>query len=119
LIQFVRLAALVILVAYTTLFVLQNGDRVTMALPFITQGSMPGWLVVLIAAAFGGGVSALLLSWPLLRFRHQNRRDARRIHALEQELHGLRTLPLATNHPGHATHVGHPSSEAPVPPTGG
>jgi hypothetical protein len=94
-VQFVRIAALVVLVAYTTLFVLYNGDQVKMSLPFLVTGEMPGWLVAVIAGALGAFATALVLSWPLVRLSGQHRRDARRIAQLEQELHGLRTLPLA------------------------
>jgi hypothetical protein len=37
-----------------------------------------------------------LYSWPLTRAKLTTRRQAKRIAQLEQEIHGLRTLPIAT-----------------------
>jgi hypothetical protein len=39
----------------------------------------------------------LLLVWPLLRLKMQSRRQSKRMAELEQELHGLRTLPIASD----------------------
>jgi len=48
---------------------------------------MFGWLVVVIAGGLGALLTALALSWPLMRLGQQHRRDARRIaQALAGEL---------------------------------
>jgi hypothetical protein len=45
----------------------------------------------------------LLLVWPITRAKMQTRRQAKRIAELEQEVHGLRTLPIARDAAGAAS----------------
>jgi len=81
-------AALVIYV------VISNGDPVTIVLPFIKQ-TTELWKALVVAAAFGAAAASLVLTWPVIRLKVQARRQSKRIAELEQELHGLRTLPIA------------------------
>ena len=81
-------AALVIFV------VVSNSDRVTVVLPFFKQ-MMPLWGALVTAASFGAAAAGLVLVWPMVRLKVQTRRQTKRIAELEQELHGLRTLPIA------------------------
>lgn len=53
------------------------------------------WQAVLGALGLGAGAIVLTFAWPVVRMRLQLRRQTRRIRELEQEIHGLRTLPLA------------------------
>jgi hypothetical protein len=39
------------------------------------------------------------VTWPLVRLKLHTRRHQRRIAELEQEVHGLRTLPITTDTP--------------------
>ena len=64
-------------------------------LPFTAPVQLPLGVVVLSAFVAGGAAAALLLAWPLLRLRLRLRGQSRRVTRLEQEVHGLRTLPLA------------------------
>ncbi len=50
--------------------------------------------IVLGAFLFGAALTALAFSWPILRVRLRLRRESKRVAQLEQEVHGLRTLPL-------------------------
>ena len=56
------------------------------------------WGALVAAAAFGAAAAALVLSWPVVRLKVQTRRQSKRIAELEQEIHGLRTLPIAERH---------------------
>jgi uncharacterized integral membrane protein len=83
------------LVAVLVIFVVvSNSDRVTVVLPFIKQ-PMPLWSALVTSAVFGAAAASLLLTWPVIRLKVQARRQAKRIAELEQEVHGLRTLPIA------------------------
>jgi uncharacterized integral membrane protein len=94
-----RLVIAVAVAAYLTLFVFKNTYEVQMVLPFIAQGELPSWLICVLSAAMGACVTSLALSFPILRRGAQVRRDTKKIAKLEQELHGLRTLPLASPKP--------------------
>lgn len=54
----------------------------------------PLGFLVLGALLLGGGLTALAFSWPMIRARLRLRRQSMRVAQLEQEVHGLRTLPL-------------------------
>ena len=41
-------------------------------------------------------LATLLFAWPLARAKLATRRQTKRIAQLEQEIHGLRTLPIAS-----------------------
>ena len=102
----VRLVVAVALAAYATLFVFKNTYEVQMVLPFIAQGELPSWLICVLSAAVGATATSLALSFPILRRGAQVRRDTKKIARLEQELHGLRTLPLASSKPDSLEAVG-------------
>lgn len=56
---------------------------------------VPVWLLVLAATLAGAAIASLSFAWPLLRGRMRLRKATQRVAVLEQEVHGLRTLPLA------------------------
>jgi hypothetical protein len=62
---------------------------------FARPQNVPVWQALLGALLGGAGLAALVFTWPILRLKLGMRRAQRRIAQLEQELHGLRTLPLA------------------------
>ena len=86
----VALAALLIFA------VLSNDTEVTVVLPLL-QWRTKLWGAMVASAVLGAGAAMLLTSWPLLRLKLQSRRHTRRIAQLEQEIHGLRTLPIASD----------------------
>jgi uncharacterized integral membrane protein len=51
-------------------------------------------VTVLGAFLLGAALTGLAFSWPILRVRLRLRRESKRVAQLEQEVHGLRTLPL-------------------------
>jgi hypothetical protein len=53
------------------------------------------WPTMVASAVVGAAASSLLLVWPVARAKMQSRRQVKRIAELEQEIHGLRTLPIA------------------------
>ena len=55
------------------------------------------WAAMVGAAVVGAGATALFLAWPLARLKLHTRRHRKRIGELEQEVHGLRTLPIASD----------------------
>ncbi|MCE2391211.1 MAG: DUF1049 domain-containing protein [Proteobacteria bacterium] len=55
---------------------------------------VPLWQALLGSALSGAALAALVFSWPVVRLKLAARRRQKRIAELEQELHGLRTLPL-------------------------
>jgi uncharacterized membrane protein YciS (DUF1049 family) len=59
----------------------------------------PLWILLGSALLLGAALAAAALSWPYLRLRLAVRRQSRRITRLEQEVHGLRTLPLGEQDP--------------------
>ena len=63
-------------------------------LGFASYAQIPLWQALLGSALVGAALAALICSWPIVRLKLGARRSHRRIADLEQELHGLRTLPL-------------------------
>ena len=55
---------------------------------------VPLWRVLAVSGLLGSVLTALVLMLPALRLKLRLRRAQRRIAQLEQEVHGLRTLPL-------------------------
>ena len=106
---FVRMALLVAAIVYVALFTLSNSAPTGLDLVFFSVQPLSLSLIVLVAAAIGAAVTAAGLAWTVGRLRLDQRRQARRIVELEQELHGLRTLPL-----GDAP--GLPAPPGPLPP---
>jgi len=85
----------VLLAGLLVYVVISNNDIVVVTLPLMKWPTKL-WAAMVASAVVGGGATMLLTSWPLLRLKLQARRHTRRIAELEQELHGLRTLPIAS-----------------------
>ncbi len=96
---FAGLAAAVAVIAYSVYLVTQNGQPVAIDLLFTSVAGAPAWSLLLVSFAAGASLTALVLSWSLLRLRLSVRRQTRRVTRLEQEVHGLRTLPLSPEEP--------------------
>jgi uncharacterized integral membrane protein len=87
-------------------FVYQNTDQIpTIDLLIISASEVPLWMALFSSAIIGAGVTLLLLAWPLFRLRLRVRRQERSIGELEQEIHGLRTLPLSGEAPAEQKHA--------------
>jgi uncharacterized integral membrane protein len=90
-----QVLVLVSVVAYAIWLVTANGLPVKVTLlPGTTLLEVSAWLLLLGAFVSGALLVGLGLAWPLLRLRLRVRRQSRSIARLEQEVHGLRTLPL-------------------------
>jgi len=96
------LALAVLLAAIVVTLVVKNGDPVTVNL-LITEWPTKVWGAMVASAVVGAGAAVLLLVWPITRAKMQTRRQAKRIAELEQEVHGLRTLPIARDAAGAAS----------------
>jgi uncharacterized integral membrane protein len=79
---------------YTAAIVAANSKPVTVELWFASVNDVPLWLPLVLALVISAVVTGLLLSVPLVRLRLQLRRQSRRVQELEQEVHGLRMLPI-------------------------
>lgn len=90
----VVLGGVVLIAGLGAWLTIANGDRVTVHLLVGSIADVPLWAVLLGSFLTGGGVVAGVLTWPYLRLRLRVRSQARQITRLEQEVHGLRTLPL-------------------------
>ena len=87
--------ALVLVAATAAVYVaLWNDARVPLDLALVRFEQVQVGLLLLCAFLTGGALMGALLSLPLLRLRLRVRRQSRRVTRLEQEVHGLRTLPL-------------------------
>ncbi len=80
---------------YLALVGTRNDELVDLKLFFYTLEQYSLGLVVLGAFLVGVGLTALVFSWPIVAVRLRLRRESRRVAQLEQEVHGLRTLPLS------------------------
>lgn len=89
-----RVLLLVVVVGYAAWLVSQNGELVNVNLIFMKLTDVPAWLVILGSLLLGALATGLACSWPIVRYRLRLRKSRQRIAELEQELHGLRTLPL-------------------------
>ena len=90
----VGIVILVLLGAFAAFVALRNGDSVDIHLVFASIRGIPLWLALFGAAVMGASFTAAACSWPMVRLRLEVHRQHRRITGLEQEIHGLRTLPL-------------------------
>jgi uncharacterized membrane protein YciS (DUF1049 family) len=88
------LGAVLAIAVVAVLLATRNDAPVSMDLLVFAATDVPLWGVLLGALATGGALVAGVLSWPYLRLRLRVRSQARQITRLEQEVHGLRTLPL-------------------------
>ncbi len=86
-------------VAYAVYLGMQLEGTVDLDLLFVQLPGTPLWSVVLGAFGLGAILTGLSVAWPLLRLRLGARRQGRQINRLEQEVHGLRTLPLTDDEP--------------------
>lgn len=88
------ISIVVILGAYGAYLVSANLEpEVTLQLGFTSLG-LALWQALI--GSFVAGVVGVVLAfgWPVIRIRLRVRRQVRQVRELEQEIHGLRTLPL-------------------------
>ncbi len=88
-----RILTLVVVLGAAIWLVRNNEVATEVDLGFATLQA-PLWLALLGSLLLGALAAGLACSWPILRYRLRLRRSRQRIQELEQELHGLRTLPL-------------------------
>jgi uncharacterized integral membrane protein len=93
-VKILRHVVQVAVVIYVALFAISNVEPATLDLVLFTIGPWPLSLVVLLAVGSGALGATLLCGLSVARARGQRRVGAKRIAELEQELHGMRTLPL-------------------------
>ena len=86
----------VLLAGLLVYVVISNDDLVVVTLPLLKWPTKL-WAAMVASAIVGAGATLLLTSWPLVRLKLQSRRHTKRIAQLEQEIHGLRTLPIASD----------------------
>jgi uncharacterized integral membrane protein len=86
----------VLLAALLVYVVISNNDLVVVTLPLLKWPTKL-WAAMVASAIVGAAAAMLLTTWPLVRLKLQSRRHAKRIAQLEQEIHGLRTLPIASD----------------------
>ncbi len=82
------------MVGYVVALVLGNRAGTAVDLVFSEPVNLPLWAVIAGSVGLGAILAASGLSWPMVRNRLRLRRQSQRIARLEQEIHGLRTLPL-------------------------
>ena len=76
-------------------FAYQNTERIDAIDLLITSATqVPVWMALFTSAIAGAAATLAFLSWPLFRLRMRVRSQGRSIGEFEQEIHGLRTLPL-------------------------
>jgi uncharacterized membrane protein YciS (DUF1049 family) len=85
--------------AVVVALVVGNGEPIVVNL-LLVQWPTKVWGALVAAAAFGAAAASIVLVWPVVRLKVQTRRQGKRIAELEQELHGLRTLPIAGDSAG-------------------
>jgi uncharacterized integral membrane protein len=90
------IAFAVLLAGLLVYVVISNNDLVMVTLPLLKWPTKL-WAAMVASAIVGAGATLLLTSWPLMRLKLQSRRHIKRIAQLEQEIHGLRTLPIASD----------------------
>ena len=82
--------------ALVVTLVLRNGQEVSVDL-LVTTWPTKLWGALVASAIIGAGSTATFLLWPMARLNLRARRHQKRISELEQEVHGLRTLPIASD----------------------
>ena len=98
----ISLAFVVLVAAVVVALVVGNGEPITVNL-LIVQWPTKVWGALVAAAAFGAVAAASVLVFQVIRLKVQARRYSKRIADLEQEVHGLRTLPIAGDIAGSAS----------------
>jgi uncharacterized membrane protein YciS (DUF1049 family) len=93
------LAFAVLLAAVVVALVVGNGDIVRVNF-LVGQWDTKVCGALVAAAIFGAVAASIVLVLPVVRMKVQVRRQIRRIAELEQEIHGLRTLPIASEPAG-------------------
>ncbi len=88
-----------LIAALVVVLVLRNDQQIVVDLVLVTWPTKV-WGALVAAAVVGACAAAVLLTWPVVRAKMQIRRQTRRIAELEQEVHGLRTLPIASEPAG-------------------
>ncbi len=96
---FISILVLVAVAGFAAFLVYNNLAQVSINLIFTVLEGVPLWGALLGTLVLGGLLGGLACLWPLLRLRLQVRRQSRQLAQLEQELHGLRTLPLEEDPP--------------------
>jgi uncharacterized integral membrane protein len=89
-----RILGLVVAVGASALLVARNSEPINVDLVYTILHDVPAWMVILGSLLLGALATGLACSWPIVRYRLRLRKSRQRIAELEQELHGLRTLPL-------------------------
>lgn len=100
--SWVSIGSAVLLAALIGYTVVSNTDPVTVVLP-MWKWQTKSWAAMIAAAIVGSVATSLIVSWPMVRLKLQARRQTKRIAELEQEVHGLRTLPIASDAPAPTT----------------
>jgi uncharacterized membrane protein YciS (DUF1049 family) len=67
---------------------------------FVQFSAVPVWALVASSVGLGVAITTLMFTVPLFRLRLERRRKNKRVAELEQEIHGLRTLPLTADEGG-------------------
>jgi len=93
------LALALLLAAGVAYFVAANQQPVPVRLLGVTL-EKPLWMSLLASVVAGAAVALGGCSWSIVRLKLQARRQGKRIAELEQEIHGLRTLPIAADAAG-------------------
>jgi uncharacterized integral membrane protein len=91
---FIALAALTASVLLVYAALRNSGSVAHVDWVFGSANDVPLWRVLATTALLGGIAAATALCVPVIRLRLRLRRAERRIAQLEQEVHGLRTLPV-------------------------
>jgi uncharacterized membrane protein YciS (DUF1049 family) len=94
------IGVVVLVVAFAILLVVNNMQEVSLNLPLVQPVTVALWRVLLGSFLIGAVLVGAGMSWPYLRLRLRARTQARQIARLEQEVHGLRTLPLPDEESG-------------------
>jgi uncharacterized integral membrane protein len=90
----VRVGVAVLLALYLAVVATRNTEPVNLDFWFSELPGIPSWLALASAVLLGAALGSGALAWPLVRLGLRSRQERRRIEQLEQEIHGLRTLPL-------------------------
>lgn len=93
--RLIPIALVIGIAVYAALVAQRNPAPLSLDLVFYRVPEVQLWLLLFGAALAGAAAALVIVSWPYLRLRLLVRRQSRRITHLEQEVHGLRTLPFS------------------------